>query len=117
MLSTWTEVLLPSPSMGEGKGGGEAWWRSPRQATPAPPHPNRSLPLRGGRAPSLTDARSLPLRGQRAPSLTGALPPPGGKEKDACTKIYVPVLRSQRAFIAYQGYYILHVERHASTPR
>jgi hypothetical protein len=23
LLSTWTEVFLPSPSMGEGKGGGE----------------------------------------------------------------------------------------------
>jgi hypothetical protein len=37
VLSTWTEIFLPSPSMGEGKGGGEVLWRSTRQATPSPP--------------------------------------------------------------------------------
>ena len=41
-LSTWTEVFLPSPSMGEGEGEAGA---TPQQATPSPP--SRPFPARG----------------------------------------------------------------------
>src|SRR4026208_2445389 len=61
--------------MGEGEGGGEAWARPPSRSR-LPPHPDRSPRLRR----------------RRGASLTAPLPPPGGKERQACTKIYVPVL-------------------------
>ena len=77
-LSTWTEVFLPSPWMGEGEGGGEACAR-PHSRPRLPPHPDRSPRLRR----------------RRGASLTAPLPPPGGKERQACTKIYVPVLMYQ----------------------
>jgi hypothetical protein len=69
--------FLPSPLMGEVEGGGEARARPACRAMPSP-HPNRSPPLCG----------------RRGASLTAPLPPPGGKEKKACTRTYVQGLRA-----------------------
>jgi hypothetical protein len=43
----------PSPSMGEGRGGGEVWHGSWSPSLPLPPHPN--LPPPGGKGQYLTD--------------------------------------------------------------
>ena len=39
LLSTWTEVCLPSPSMGEGEGGGEVGSQPGTLGHPFPPIP------------------------------------------------------------------------------
>src|SRR5712664_3209003 len=47
MLSTWTEVFLPSPSTGEGEGGGEVGPQPDTLGHPFPPIP--TFPRQGGR--------------------------------------------------------------------
>jgi len=45
VLSTWTEVFLPSPSTGEGEGGGEVGSQPDTLGHPFPPSP--PSPARG----------------------------------------------------------------------
>src|SRR5712691_6639336 len=47
VLSTWTEVFLPSPSTGEGEGGGEVGSQPDTLGHPFPPIP--TFPRQGGR--------------------------------------------------------------------
>jgi hypothetical protein len=71
--------FLPSPLMGEGEGGGEARARPACRGPSLPPSP-------------LSQPFLATVWAERA-SVTAPLPPLGEKERKACTRTYVRVLR------------------------